>query len=100
MIKPSNGRIVLYHRGERDRIPQHDPDQPLTAQVVHVWSDRAVSLVVWDSEGEHHFRREITLLQDQDQPPPNGHPWCEWMPYQKGQAAKAEQLEQKLSAQT
>ena len=26
------------------------------------------------------------------------HPHCEWMPYQKGQAAKTEQLEERLGS--
>lgn len=97
MIIPTNGRIVWYHRGTNDGIAQHDPKQPLAATIVHVWQNDRVNLVVYDSEGGAHARLSISLLQDDDKPPENGRPWCEWMPYQKGQAAKTEQLEKQVT---
>jgi hypothetical protein len=55
MITPSNGRIVWYtpaRIGGSDRgVDQHDPLKPLAAMVVHVWGDRMVNLVVFDSDG-------------------------------------------------
>lgn len=77
-IYPSNGRQVHYHRGAHDRIPQHDPGQPLAAMIVHVWNKELVSLVVCDSEGVGHFRREVRLLDAGDTPPENGRPWATW----------------------
>ena len=97
MIKPSNGRIVWFTppQGEPTTIVQHDINQPLTAQIVHVWGDRMVNLVVFDSHGVMHAVPQVMLLQDDDAKPSLGR-FAVWMPYQKGQAAKTEQLEQKF----
>jgi hypothetical protein len=96
MIHPTNGRVVLFRKGANDPITRHDPAQALTAMIVHVWDDRRVNLVVFDSNGHSHPRESVRLLQDDDAPP-EGRSYAEWMPYQKGQAAKTEQLEQKLA---
>ena len=103
MIVPSNGRIVWYTPmrkcGDVDidtDIIQHDKTKPLSAMVVHVWSDRMVNLLVFDSNGFLHGRTSVDLLQDDD-PKPEGGRFCSWMPYQLGQAAKAEAAEKKLA---
>lgn len=102
MIKPTNGRVVLYTPAkptndfDSDKaIEQHDSSVPLTALVVHVWGDRMVNLVVFDSNGNSHQRTSVTLLQDDDLAPEWGR-YAEWMTYQKGQAAKAEELAEQL----
>jgi hypothetical protein len=97
LIQPTNGRIVNYHPSEDDRrrMTIHG-DGPLAAMIVHVWSDTCVNLVVYDSQGVGRGRSSVTLHQDEG--PCSASPYCEWMPYQKGQAAKTEQLEQKLAA--
>lgn len=95
MISPSNGRIVWYTParsfGDAEnmsdhRIAQHDKLKPLAAMVVHVWGDRMVNLVVFDSNGDQHPRTSVTLLQDDDAKPEGGR-FCSWMPYQKAVAA-------------
>jgi hypothetical protein len=95
MITPSNGRIVWYTparpTGDFDSdkaIVQHDKLKPLAAMVVHVWGDRMVNLIVFDSNGMPTPRTSVTLLQDDDAKPESGR-FCSWMPYQIGQAAKA-----------
>jgi hypothetical protein len=95
MIPPSNGRIVWYTpaivSGDFDSdagIRQHDKTKPLAAMVVHVWSNRMVNLVVFDSNGMPMPRTSVDLLQDDDAEPKGGR-FCQWMPYQIGQAAKA-----------
>ena len=99
MIKPSNGRIVWYtpdRASDSDhKIAQHNQMVPLAAMVAHVWGDRMVNLVVFDSNGAMHARTSVTLLQDDDAKPEGGR-FCVWMPYQLGQAAKTEALEAKL----
>lgn len=99
MITPSNGRIVWYTPSrpvetfDSDKcIAQHDRLVPLAAMVVHVWGDRMVNLVVFDSNGTATPRTSVMLLQDDDAKPEGGR-FCSWMPYQKGQAAKAEAAE-------
>jgi len=94
MIVPTNGRVVLYtpsrKSGDFDSdaaIVHHDETKPLAAMVVHVWGDRMVNLVVFDSNGTAHGRTSVGLLQDDDAKPEGGR-FCSWMPYQVGQAAK------------
>lgn len=92
MIKPTVGRIVWYWG---DTLIHKDPGQPLAAIVTYVWGDRLVNLAVFSGQGFHHAKANVPLLQDGDVVP---YPdvYCKWMPYQKGQAAKAEAAEDKL----
>lgn len=92
MITPTNGRVVLYHPGGFDSITQHDKAKPLAAMIAHVWNDRMVNLIVFDSNGQPHGRTSVPLMQDGDATDQPG-AYCEWMPYQKGQAAKTEAAE-------
>ena len=96
MIPPSHGRIVWYtpsripgDHGTDSVMVHHDKLKPLAAMVVHVWSDRMVNLVVFDSNGGQHQRTSVDLLQDEDPAPASGR-FCAWMPYQLGQAARSE----------
>lgn len=103
MIEPTNGRVVLFtpYQGN-DSAPKIPADpmtyygKPLTALIVHVWTERLVNLVVFDADGRQHPRTSVPLLQDDDMPPGGQH--AEWMPYQKGQAAKTEAVESRLAA--
>ena len=98
MIHPSNGRIVWFTPAFEHAAPivQHDIKLPLAAMIVHVWGDRMVNLVVFDSDGKSWPMTSVTLLQDDDLKPEHGR-FCSWMPYEKGQAAKAEALEALIS---
>lgn len=60
------------------------PNQAMDATVVCVWGDRCVNLDVIDHDGTHHPMRNVILRQPGD-PEPAG-PYCEWMPFQVGQA--------------
>lgn len=97
MIKPTNGRVVLFTPGPHF-AGAHDRGVSLAALIAHVHGERCVNLAVFDSNGGHHAFTSVPLLQDDD-PAPEGGYYAEWMPYQKGQAAKTEQLEQKLASQ-
>ena len=99
MITPTNGRVVWYSPGAWDTIHQIDKAKPLAALVTHVWGDRMVNLCVFDSDGVPCPRTSVPLLQDDDARAdrPVG-PCCEWMPYQKGQAAKTDELEKEKLA--
>lgn len=96
MIKPTVGRKVWYRPSAWDKTGpgamQAGTDAPLDATVVCVHGDRMVNLVVLDANGNMHKRPSVTLLQDDDKPN-EGASYAEWMPYQQGQAAKAEALE-------
>lgn len=95
MIKPTNGRIVLYTPTLVDiqgGMSQRNGVTPLAAMVVDVWGDRAINITVFDSIGERHARTYVQLLQDDDERPIGGG-FATWMDHQKGQAAKTEALE-------
>ena len=91
MIKPTPGRVVWYHPSASDNFADPHPD-PCAAIVARVWSDTCVNLCVIDANGNTHSRTSVLLVQDGN-PVPTGGMWCEWMPYQKGQAAKADAAE-------
>jgi hypothetical protein len=97
MIKPTIGRVVWFHPGAWDHVnlTRPDPSQPLAALVVYVWSDRMVNLAVFDQNGIAHGRTSVPLVQEGDMVPAEF--FAEWMPFQKGQAAKAEALEAKVA---
>lgn len=96
MIKPSIGRVLLFtpQVNERDLAS----DQPLASMVTYVHSDTLVNLVVFDRDGRSHPKTSVMLLQD-DMPAPEQGNYAQWMQFQKGQAAKTEELEQKMAAQ-
>ena len=60
-----------------------------------------VNLMVISTDGEPEGIIKVRLLQDDDEVPARG-PYCTWMPYQKGQAAKVEAMEKaaKVEAMT
>lgn len=94
MISPSIGRIVWYH----PHISERDPNaQPLAAIVAKVISDRIVTLGVFRGDGTSFAAQSVPLLQDGDEIDLEK-AFCEWMPFQKGQAAKAEAAEQPVNA--
>jgi hypothetical protein len=90
-ILPTVGRVVWFtpSRLSGDGFFAHiDGRRPLAAIVAHVFSDGLVNLAVFDSNGVSHSRTSVPLVQDGDDKPEHGY-FCEWMPYQVGQAAKA-----------
>lgn len=91
MIKPTIGRVVWYWAPDRVL-----PEQPFAALVAHVWSDTCVNIAYFDEQGRSHNATSVPLYQgDTDRP---DFAFCEWMPFQKGQAAKTEQLESAVAA--
>lgn len=89
VIKPTNGRIVWFTPGGDFTGSWHDIQQPLPAMVCHVWGDRMVNLLVTDSNGIMWPVTSVDLVQPGD-PKVYQARYCEWMPFQKGQAAKTE----------
>lgn len=96
MITPSIGRVVWFHPANGDESIVFR-DQPLAAIVTYVWSDRMVNLAVFDANGLHSAHTSVNLLQDNDVAPEYGR-YAEWMPFQKGQAMKTEELEKKIAS--
>lgn len=106
MIKPTIGRVVWFRPSEAfidyrykggSPFVTIDTDDPCAAIVVKVWNDRMVNLSVFDHEGHQHAVTSCHLRQEgDDESLTRGLSYCEWMPYQKGQAAKTEALETKI----
>lgn len=91
MIQPTVGRVVWYRASANDARP-HEGDQPLAAQIVAVHSDTLVNLGVFDRVGVPFSRLDVVLVNDEmteEDRPLDG--YAEWMPYQKGQAAKTDE---------
>lgn len=85
MIKPTVGRIVHFRA--------HGPHSPLQAAIIAaVFNDRLVTLAAFSPNGKAEAHEMVTLLQGDDAAPLFG-PYAQWMDYQKGQAARTEQLE-------
>lgn len=85
-ISPTVGRVVWFTPADADLITRYG-GQRFAAIVAYVWSDWLVNLTVFDHDGYAHARTSVPLLQDGEPKQEGGH-YCEWMPYQKGQAAK------------
>jgi len=84
MITPTIGRKVWFRPNKAESMARNG-DQPMDATVVYVWNDRMVNLVIFDHVGGQHMRPCVLLMQgDESYVPVNS--YCEWMPYQLGQA--------------
>lgn len=87
MIQPTVGRIVWFHDEQTSNPLARITGQPLAAIVTGVWGDRMVNLTVFDANGIPHAKTSVNLVQPEDGGPPTGvSMYCEWMPYQIGQA--------------
>lgn len=82
VIPPTVGRIVHFYDAD------HAPGSSEQAAIVcHVWSDTCVNLAVFDHNGNHFSHTSVRLVQEGEEVPESGI-WCQWMPYQIGQARK------------
>jgi hypothetical protein len=96
IIKPTVGRVVLFHPANDSADAGFAYTATCAAIVAFVHSDSLVNLAVFDANGNAHSRTSVRLVQDGEDGPANGF-FCEWMPYQKGQAAKTEALEKQVA---
>lgn len=80
VIKPTVGRVVWFREPEHTHLT-------LAAIIAFVHNDALVNLAVFDQNGNAHARTSIPLVQD-GEPTPQLGPYCCWMPYQIGQAAR------------
>jgi hypothetical protein len=92
MIKPTVGRVVWFWPSTMRE--GDDTKQPFAATVAYVHSDRMVNLSVVDHNGRQYGISSVPLRQPEDESPDGM--FCEWMPYQQGQAAKTDALEAQL----
>lgn len=88
MIKPTVGRVVNYFpRGNAE-------GPPLAAIIACVWSDTCVNLAIFNASGTPMSDPPtLVLLVQEGNPRPTGGNFCEWMPYQVGQAKSMQKTE-------
>jgi hypothetical protein len=86
VIKPTIGRVVWFWSAAA--AWQHPDAQPWAALVTHVWADDCVSLAAFDQNGDLSPQHKAYLWNGEGERPLGAH--AEWMPYQKGQAAKVD----------
>jgi hypothetical protein len=93
VIKPTVGRVVWFTPSKNDTEVIPSGTGKCAAMVTHVFHERMVNLTVFDANGKQYARTSVVLVQEGDPKPEHGY-YCEWMPYQLGQAAKTECAEQ------
>ncbi len=88
MIKPTIGRVVWFWQNSTQ-------SQPFTGLVCYVHNDTTlVNLAVFDANGTSRSETSVFLYPGEGVRPE--YRFAEWMPYQRGQAAKTEQIERQL----
>jgi hypothetical protein len=70
MIKPTLGRVVLFH-------PDATNQEVRAAFVAQVQNDALLNLMVLSSDGTPMSRTAVTLVQPGETPPERGE-YCEW----------------------
>lgn len=95
-IEPTVGRVVWFWPA--DRTHSRNPEQPRAATIALVLEDSRCNLGYLTTLGIHLNAQDVPHWDGEGVPPPR--PYWEWMPYQKGQAAKTEALEARLAPAT
>ena len=95
MIKPTIGRVVWFHPAGSTA-----QEQPNAAIIAYVWNEFMVNLAVFDANGVATSCTSVALYQGGETEERPTSYYCEWMPYQQGQAAKTEALEKQLAETT
>jgi hypothetical protein len=83
IIKPTIGRVVWFYPSEHK-----EGDQPCSAQIAYVHSDTCINIGYFDHNGNAKQATSVTLFHGEGERPKSY--FCEWMPYQVGQAKKHE----------
>ena len=98
-IKPTAGRVLWFYptvaNAAQWGMAYSDPGQPLAAMIAYVWRDDLVNLTVWDQNGNQFSVTSVPLAQGEVPSDEEGRigMHAAWMPYQKGQAARADAIE-------
>lgn len=100
-IEPTVGRIVWFYPTPQDSRNKGRGEQPLAAIIVHVNDDATLNLNVNGALGGVTPCLGIPIAQsddDQKEYQRHGMAYAAWMPYQKGQAARTEQVERAMQS--
>ncbi len=99
IIKPTVGRLVhVYIDGyyALNYQPELAIDTPLAAVITRVLGDRQVNLTVFNHDGKTYPLQDVCLVNGGKVP--NGQNYADWMPFQKGQAARTDAAEAAVRA--
>jgi len=100
MIKPTVGRVVLFHPNSGyPHVAAPSNGDPVPALIVRIWGDRMVNLGGFDANDAPFGATSVTLCHDDAEighAKSEGRAYACWMPYQLGQAAKTEALEARI----
>jgi hypothetical protein len=86
IITPTVGRVVWFTPVSPDAYVTDHGGQPFAALVAYVHNDRMINIIAFDHNGEPKPHTSVVLVQEGDDKPEQR--YCEWMPYQLGQAKK------------
>ena len=87
MIDPTIGRVVWYHpKPHQGDPPPLFPELPYVALIAGIQPTGLLNLAIWNHAG-FGFQHQGVILRQDDEPVEQGD--AEWMPYQKGIAAKS-----------
>jgi hypothetical protein len=92
-IEPTIGRIVHYEPHPGDPGYNVSPETR-AAIIAGINEDGTVNLAVFDRYGRYSAITSVRLVQDNEITPATG--CAHWMPYQIGQAAKTEALQEEI----
>lgn len=87
MIKPTVGRVVWYWPRGKEQIAAGE--QPCAAQISYVHGDTCVNVGYLGPNGDARNATSVTLYQGEGEGPRPDYAHAEWMPYQRGEAARA-----------
>lgn len=91
MIKPTVGRVVLFHPNGLDAATHPIVNsQPHAALIAYVHSDTLINVSAFDANGVQYGVTNVRLLQDSETASDRGPAYAEFMAFQKGQAAAAD----------
>jgi hypothetical protein len=94
MIHPTIGRVIWLYR----LVDSESGDQPEVGLITYVHNDFLINVAGFNKYGNHFAVSNVPLVQDTSDSDINVvKPYATWMPYQKGHAAKPEELEKELS---
>ena len=88
MIKPSIGRVVLFHPSKKSELVYD-------AHICSVHNDALINVGGFDNNGNAYGATSVALLQEGDEAPNFG-AYATWMPYQIDQSAKTEALKKQM----
>lgn len=99
-IAPTVGRVLHFvpttSYMEGRNLAFGNPWQPLAAMITYIHNDTMVNLTAWDQNGEQFSVCSVPLAQEGSDVIV-GSFYAQWMPYQKGQAAKTELAKTELA---